>query len=98
MAKTKDEIFNELVDALLEEFQIIRISLRGAMYTKHKPQLWNNLFRCAETLRELLLAMPERTGIEDWMDIIEEKAPKKFIKVAKNIVKSTGKVVKTGSR
>ena len=86
---TEDEIFDRLIDALLEEFELIRKELRSAQYTKHKPQLWNNLFRCAETLRDLLLSRPKTSDVDEWLEIIAEKAPKKFVKYAKRLVEKS---------
>lgn len=86
---SEDEIFTRLIDALLEEFELIRKELRATQYTKHKPQLWNNLFRCAETLRDLLLSRPKTSDVDEWLNIIAEKAPKKFVKYAKRLVEKS---------
>ena len=107
-AYNKEAIFDKLILALLEEFDRIRFEIQSAKYTKHKPQLWNNLFRCAETLRDLLMSRPDKGEVDEWLDIIAQKAPKKFVKYAKRLVeksyrdaspvKFTDKVQKDASR
>ena len=84
---SKEEIYLKLVNALLEEFDVIRKELEATRYAKHKRELWINLFKCAETLRALLLAQPDGADIDDWLQMIQQKAPRKFVKVAKEVLK-----------
>jgi len=85
----KEAIYDKLILALLDEFNYIRQALRTSKYEKHKPQLWNNLFRCAETLKDLLESRPEQSDVDEWFEIIAEKAPKKFVKIARQLLKNS---------
>lgn len=85
----KEAIYDKLILALLDEFNYIRQALRASKYEKHKTQLWNNLFRCAETLKDLLESRPEQSDVDEWFEIIAEKAPKKFVKYAKQIIEKS---------
>jgi len=90
----KEATYENLILALLDEFDHIRQTLRKSKYEKHKTQLWNNLFRCAETLKDLLESRPEQSDVDQWLEIIQEKAPKKFVKHAYSLIKFSMKVVK----
>jgi len=90
----KRAIYENLILALLDEFNRIREALRISKYEKHKTQLWNNLFRCAGTLKTLLECRPEETDMDEWLQIIQEKAPKKFVKHVYSLIKFSEKVVK----
>ncbi|MCD6537015.1 hypothetical protein J7L18_00150 [Candidatus Bathyarchaeota archaeon] len=81
-----EAIYRNLILALLNEFNHIRETIRRSRYEKHKTRLWNNLFRCAETLLKLLEAQPEQSDVDQWLKIIAEKAPKKFLKHAKEMI------------
>lgn len=63
---------------MLDEFDQIRTELKtlGEKYTKYRPRLYNSLFRCAEALRHLLKASPERGEVEDWINIVTQNLPK----------------------
>ena len=90
----KEAIYENLILALLDEFDYIRNTLRKSKYEKHKTQLWNNLFRCAGTLKTLLECRPEESDVDEWLQIIQEKAPKKFAKHVYSLIKFSEKVVK----
>ena len=94
MSLDKEEVYESLIIALLDEFDNIRKALRKARYEKHKARLWNNLCRCASTLVMLLKSSPEESGIDEWFRIIAEKAPKKFVKHVYSLIKFSEKVVK----
>ena len=85
---SKEAIYESLILALLDEFNHIRVLLRRSQNERIKPQLWNNLFRCAETLKDLLENRPEQSDVDQWLEIIAEKAPKKFLKHAKEMIRS----------
>ena len=89
MSLDKEEIYQDLIIALLDEFDRIRKVLRKARYDKNKARLWNNLFRCANTLVTLLKSSPEEGDIDEWLEMIAEKAPKKFVKYAKQIIEKS---------
>jgi len=89
MSLDKEEIYQDLIIALLDEFDRIRKVLRKARYDKNKARLWNNLFRCANTLVTLLKSSPEEGDIDEWLEMIAEKAPKKFVKCAKQIIEKS---------
>jgi len=90
----KEATYENLILALLDEFDYIRRTLRKSKYEKHKTRLWNNLFRCAGTLKNLLESRPEQSDVDQWLQIIQEKAPKKFAKHAHSIIKFAEKDVK----
>lgn len=85
----KEAVYENLILALLDEFNRIREALRVSKYEKHKTQLWNNLFRCAETLMKLLESRPEQSDVDQWFEIIAAKAPKKFVKYAKQLLEKS---------
>ena len=89
MSLDKEEIYQDLIIALLDEFDRIRNALRKARYDKNRARFWNNLFRCANTLVTLLKSSPEEVDIDEWLEIIAEKAPKKFLKHAKKIIEKS---------
>ena len=66
------QIYDELILALLDEFRKIRETLPnlGKKHIKHKPGLYNNLCRIAETLVSLLETKPETTSIREWFEEI----------------------------
>jgi len=73
------QIFDELILALLDEFRKIRETLPnlGKKHIKHKPGLYNNLCRIAETLVSLIETKPETTSIKEWFEEIAlTKLPK----------------------
>mgnify|MGYP000047012355 CR=1 FL=1 len=90
----KEAIYENLILALLDEFDYIRNALRKSRYEKHKTRLWNNLFRCAGTLKTLLECRPEESDMDEWLRIIQEKAPKKFAKQVYSFIKFSGKVMR----
>lgn len=69
------EIYDELILALLDEFRRIRENLPnlGRRHMKQKPRLYNNLCRMAETLVSLLKIKPEKASIQEWFDEIAIK-------------------------
>ena len=73
------QIYDELILALLNEFRKIRETLPnlGKKHIKHKPGLYNNLCRIAQTLISLLETKPEKTSIKEWFEEIAlTKLPK----------------------
>ena len=66
------QIYDELILALLDEFRKIRETLPnlGKKHIKHKPGLYNNLCRIAETLLSLIETKPETTSIREWFEEI----------------------------
>jgi len=73
------QIYDELILALLDEFRKIRETLPNLSqkYIKHKPGLYNNLCRIAETLISLIETKPEKTSIREWFEEIAlTKLPK----------------------
>ena len=93
---SKEAIYESLILALLDEFNHIRVLLRRTQNERIKPQLWNNLFRCAETLKDLLENRPEQSDVDQWLEIIAEKAPKKFLKHAKRIIEKSYRLDDSG--
>jgi hypothetical protein len=67
-----EQIYDELILALLDEFRKIRETLPnlGKKHIKHKPGFYNNLCRMAETLISLLETKPEKASIEEWFEEI----------------------------
>ena len=73
------QIYDELILALLDEFRKIRETLPnlGKKHIKHKPGFYNNLCRIAETLVSLIETKPETTSIREWFEEIAlNKLPK----------------------
>jgi len=66
------QIYDELILALLDEFRKIRETLPnlGKKHIKHKPGFYNNLCRIAETLLSLIKTKPEKTSIREWFEEI----------------------------
>ncbi|NIP66609.1 hypothetical protein GWN63_00710 [Candidatus Bathyarchaeota archaeon] len=66
--------------ALLEEFHKLRHILKhlGREKMKLKPRFYNNLFRCTETLLDVLKAEPEETSLEEWAQLIARKLPREL--------------------
>jgi len=85
----KEAVYENLILALLEEFGRIKNALQTAKSDKTKYMFWTNLFKCAETLLKLLESRPEQSDVDQWFEIIAEKAPKKFVKHAKQIIEKS---------
>jgi len=83
------QIYDELILALLDEFRKIRKTLPhlGKRHIKHKPGLYNNLCRIAETLISLLETKPEATSIREWFEEIAlTKLPKEFCREPRRVM------------
>ncbi len=72
-----EKIHHDLIVALLEEFRKLREALKttGKKQLKLKPRFCNNLFRCTETLLDVLQAEPEETSLKEWPQTIARKLP-----------------------
>ena len=81
----KERTFRLLVGLLLEEIKRIKKELPKT-WGKEKARLRRELRMSSLALAELLQLLPEESEVEDWLRIIAEKAPKKFIKRTKQIL------------
>jgi len=85
---SKEQILNYLIKALFEEIQRIKIELSKAP-PKKRAALRRELRNSSLALAELLQIMPEESDVDEWLEIIAEKAPKKFVKYAKQIIEKS---------
>ena len=85
---SKEEILNYLIKALFEEIKRIRKELSKAS-PKKRPALRRELRNSSLALAELLQALPEESDVDEWLAIIQEKAPKKFVKYAKQLLEKS---------
>ncbi len=90
---SKEEILNYLIKALFEEIRRIRIELSRAS-PKKRPSLRRELRNSSLALADLLQAIPEEGDIDEWLQIIQEKMPKKFARKVYPIIKLSEKVIK----
>jgi len=90
---SKEEILNNLIKTLFKEIQRIRKELSKA-HPKKRPALRRELRKSSLALADLLQALPEESDIDQWLEIIQEKAPKKFAKHVHSLIKFAEKDVK----
>ena len=93
LALNKDSILNSLIDTLFNEIKRIREELKHASI-KEKPRLRRELRGSSLALAELLQMLPEKSDMDEWLEIIQEKMPKKFVKHVYSLIKFTENVVK----
>jgi len=93
VAFNKESVLNSLIDTLFTEIKRIRRDLTNAS-PKEKARLRRELRGSSLALAELLQMLPEQTEMDEWLEIIQEKTPKKFARHVYSIIKFTGKVVK----
>lgn len=82
------EIHDQLVSALLKEFNTIHQTLAtlGRKDLKHKRGLHNNLCRIAEVLISLLKTKPEKPSMETWWDQLDaEQLPRHARRVTQRL-------------
>jgi len=89
----KGEILNHLIKSLFREIQRIREELSKA-HPKKRPALRRELRKSSLALADLLQALPEESDVDEWLEIIQEKMPKKFMKHVYSLIKFTENVVK----
>ena len=85
---SKEEILNYLIKTLFEEIQRIRRELSKAS-PKKRTALRRELRNSSLALADLLQTMPEESDMDEWLAIIQEKAPKKFAKYAKQLLEKS---------
>ena len=90
---SKEEILNHLIKSLFKEIQCIRKELNKA-HPKKRPTLRRELRKSSLALADLLQALPEESDMDEWLRIIQEKAPKKFAKHVYSFIKFSGKVMR----
>jgi len=79
----KERTFRLLIQFLLEEIHRIKKELKArGRGSREKARLRRELRMSSLALAELLQLLPEESEVEDWLRIIAEKAPKKFLKHA----------------
>jgi len=93
LALNKDSILNSLIDTLFNEIKRIREELKHASI-KEKPRLRRELRGSSLALADLLQMLPEKSDMDEWLEIIQEKMPKKFVKHVYSLIKFTENVVK----
>ena len=89
----KEDILNTLIRFLYREIYLIRAEIETAI-PKEKARLRRELRGSALALADLLQMLPQESEVDDWLQIIAEKAPKKFAKHVCSLIKFTGKVIK----
>ena len=93
IAFNKDAVLNSLIDMLFSEIKRIRKELTNAS-PKERIRLRRELRGSSLALADLIQMLPEQSDMDEWLEIIQEKAPKKFAKHAYSLIKFAGKVVK----
>lgn len=85
MSLNRENILNDLVNALLIEIDRIKSDLKDAS-GKQQASLRRELRGSSLALASLLQMIPEETSEEEWLKIIQTKAGRSFIKTAQEIV------------
>jgi len=75
----RDAVLNSLIDALFSEIKRIRGELANPS-PKEKARLRRELRGSSLALAELLQMLPDQSDVDQWLKIIQQKAPKKFMK------------------